>query len=190
MPLATPWPPHPFLLPTLSTRDVCSSLGVPGEIRRQPPPSADAGPDASPWVLEPQRAGGDSGVGTWGPSLQAGHVPGPGYRWTTKLSFLPKGRALEKGAHRCTRHGAVITPAGGVQSPHTEGRLNTEAETVLHTKTHSSLQPHRHKSNDAPRTFLSHTHTHTHTEQKKHPICDLALHDTPSRGRIINKTCF
>ena len=109
-------------------------------------------------------------MGTRGPSLQAGHVPGPGDRWTTTLSFLPKGRGLEKGAHRHTRHGAVITPAGGVQSPHTEGRLNTEAETVLNTKTHSSLQPHRHKSNDAPRTFLFHTHTHihihTHTEEK------------------------
>ena len=33
--LAAPRPPHPFLLPTLSTRDVCSCLGVPGEIRRQ-----------------------------------------------------------------------------------------------------------------------------------------------------------
>lgn len=99
-----------------------------------------------------------------GPGLQARHVPGPGDRWITELSFLLRGRGLEEGHTDTPDMGRSSRQLGGVQCPHTEGQLNTEAETVLHTKTHSSyrqLEPHRHKSNDAPRTFLSLTHTHS-----------------------------
>lgn len=67
----------------------------------------------------------------WGPLECKAFLPPqvPGFGW----HFLER-------AHRHIRHCAVITPAWGMQPHHTEGQLNTEAETMLHTKIHSSPQ--------------------------------------------------
>lgn len=105
-----------------------------------------------------------------GPGLQARHVLGTAGSpsWITAgspSSPSSSGAGVwRRGTQTRQTWGGHHASWGGVQCPHTEGQLNTEAETVLHTKTHSSyrqLEPHRHKSNDAPRTFLSLTHTHS-----------------------------
>ena len=85
-----------------------------------------------------------------------------------------------------------------MQSHHTEEQVNTEAETVLYTKPHSSqvvsytdTKAMRHPEHSLSLFLLhTHTHTHTHAHTRKNPICDLALHKTLPHGRIINKTCF
>lgn len=116
-----PSAPHPFLLPTLSARDVCSSLRDPGEIRRRSPLSADAGPNASPRLWSHNVLGETAGWESGGPGLLARHVPGPGERWITGLSFLLKGRGLEEGHTDTPDMGRSSRQLGGCSVPTQKG---------------------------------------------------------------------
>lgn len=54
-----------------------------------------------------------------GPGLQARHVPGPGDRWITELSFLLRGRGLEEGHTDTPDMGRSSRQlGGGAVSPH------------------------------------------------------------------------